>query len=86
MSSSFPIEPKQLGKILKNKIFSSEGVISENITLEYYFSVEDDAGFFTAISLKDFENESQGGFQKIYKLDCFKVSPFSKGCRSQSCP
>ena len=57
MSSSFPVEPKQLGTILKNNIFSRDGVIGENNTLEYYFSVEADAGFFAEISLKDFEDD-----------------------------
>ena len=56
MSSSFPVEPKQLGTILKNDIFSRDGVIDESITLEYYFSVGDDAGFFTEITLKDFQD------------------------------
>ena len=57
MSSSFQVEPNQLGTILKNEIYSRDGVIGENITLEYYFSVDDDAGFFTEITLKDFEDD-----------------------------
>ena len=55
MTSSFPVEPKQLGTILKNDVFSRDGVIDENVTLEYYFSVGMMQAFLQRLLSKTFK-------------------------------